>query len=317
MIDPFFLPPSPEFPKAYQPIAACELPHPDAVFITHSHPDHFDIGSLLFFGADTPIYVPEVDRESLLSIDMSYRLQEIGFRRVHRLRWFDETIVGGFRVIALPLYGEQPTTDVVLHPEVRNAGNTYLVVNGRRSYALIADSGRDRCGAVQGLAAIARKRFGPVDVLFGGYRAFAMYPAHFLFSSISRYLLFVPPESWGVRQKIMNDADDLIDTSEIWNARATIPYADGGAPWYSKIGLGPRRDEQGVSQLNPAVDPAPEHVLTVAQSRSSSANEGLIPTPAHLKLLRPGDSLSFNEGELKLHRFCPHAWPYSDAMGAR
>jgi len=61
------------------------------VFITHCHPDHYDLGTLLRFGHDVPIWVPEVARESILSIDMRARLEQLGFTRVRTLRWGDES----------------------------------------------------------------------------------------------------------------------------------------------------------------------------------------------------------------------------------
>src|SRR5581483_4762801 len=147
LIDPFLLPPSLLYPPTYQPLSIDELGRPDAVFITHSHPDHFDLGSLLSLGPDMPVYVPVVGRESLLAIDMVYRLEELGFRNVREMKWFDHIRVGDLRVTALPFYGEQPSSDEVLHPEVRNEGNTYLVEDGADRYAFIADAGRDRNGS--------------------------------------------------------------------------------------------------------------------------------------------------------------------------
>jgi len=58
LVDPFLLPRSPRYPPEYQPITPAEFGQIDAILITHSHPDHFDLGSLSRFGADLPIYVP-------------------------------------------------------------------------------------------------------------------------------------------------------------------------------------------------------------------------------------------------------------------
>jgi L-ascorbate metabolism protein UlaG (beta-lactamase superfamily) len=316
LFDPFLLPPDPAYPRGYQPLTSEELGPSDAVFITHSHPDHFDIGTLLRLGADTPIYVPAVRRESVLAVDMRRRLEEVGFRSVHTLAWFDEVQVGGLRVVALPFYGEQPTTDEVLHPEVRNHGNIYLVEDARRRYVLTADGGRDQAGDLKRVAADARRRFGPVDTVFGGYRSFALYPVHYLFSSIARFLPFVPPSAWGVRQKTMGDAADLIDVAEIWGAARVIPYADGGAPWYWTSGLGPRLDVPASSPGERETDPRPEQVVEVARHRSSSPRGGTIRSAVAVSLLRPGDSLVFGaRGKARLRRAKPHAWPYADPGG--
>jgi L-ascorbate metabolism protein UlaG (beta-lactamase superfamily) len=307
LFDPFLLPKSEIYPPNYQPLSLEEMGQPDAVFITHSHPDHFDLGTLLRVVANTPIFVPEVKRESVLAIDMALRLRQLGFKNIHTLRWFDETRIGGMRVIALPFYGEQPTVAQALHPEIRNEGNTYLIEYCDRRVALTADSGTDCLGDVKKLAAVALERYGSLDTLFGGYRGFALYPIQYLFSSVARYLPFVPENSWQVRQKMMCDADDLIDVAEIWNAKQIVPYSDGGAPWFWQRGLGPCLDGSQAHIM--AVDPTPEHVCQVATQRSGTRKDGAIASPVSICLLRPGDALGFAQEDTQVIQ--NQFWPYS------
>ncbi len=243
LVDPFLLPPSPEDPPGMRPHTPCDLA-PSAVFITHSHPDHYDIPTLLRLGHDTPIYVPAVPRETLLATDMVLRLRELGFSNVRAMAWHDEARVGPFKVIALPFYGEQPTDGRILHPEARNLGNTYVVEGMGRRVAMLADAGRDAAGCTIELAAWARERHGPVDMLFGGYRAWRLQPIRYLFSSVARYLLLVPPSERTRWQKIMHDADDLVAAASAWGARELVPYANGGAPWFARIGLGPHGTDE-------------------------------------------------------------------------
>jgi L-ascorbate metabolism protein UlaG (beta-lactamase superfamily) len=311
LFDPWVLPTSSD--GAYQPLTCSEL-EPDAIFITHSHPDHFDPGTLLRFGADVPIFVPRVQRESLLAIDMAYRLRELGFNRVHCMDWFEEVAVGDFRVRALPFYGEQPSVGAVYHPEVRNTGNAYLITAADRRYAVIADAGTDDRGSAVKVAAAARASHGPIDLLFGGFRSWAIYPLQYLFSSVARYLLFVPPEEWNVRHKIMNDADELIDTAEHWGAASVVPYAAGGAPWYWEFGMGPTHGAVP-SQRHP-FDPPPEHVLRAAAARSALRSRTLT-SPAQVLMLRPGDSLRQSAGCWQKERPAPHAWPYPEDVDSR
>ncbi len=269
LVDPFLLPRSARYRGGWQPLGLGDLGPLDAVLVTHSHPDHFDLGTLLRCGADTPIYVPVVARESVLAIDMRARLEALGFQAVHGVGPWERFRVGTAEVTALPFYGEQPTVGERLHPEVRNEGLTYLVEADGRRYAALADAGRDDSGDVKVLAARARKRYGPLDVLFGGYRGFALHPVRYVFSSVSRYLPFVPAADWGRRQQIMCDAADLLDVGERWGAARIVPYAAGGAPWYWLRGLGPRLD--GSAPADPDTDPLPGHVLDVARRRGSAA----------------------------------------------
>ncbi len=306
IFDPFLLPKSELFPSDCQPLSIRDLGRLDAIFITHSHPDHFDLGTLLRVGADTPIFVPEVDRESVLSIDMAARLRQVGFRQVQTLKPFTEQTIGKIRIIALPFYGEQPTIGEVLHPEVRNHGNTYLVEVDDLRIALTADSGTDRTGNIQSLAIESAQKYGAIDLLFGGCRGFGMYPIQYLFSSVSRYLPFVPEHLWRARQQIMCDPDDAIDVAELWGASYIIPYADGGAPWYWWRGLGPTLD--GTESHVMAVDPTPEYIGEVLARRTGTRKDGAIASPVSMCLLRPHDRLKWQDGSPQIDH--QSVWKY-------
>jgi L-ascorbate metabolism protein UlaG (beta-lactamase superfamily) len=284
LVDPFLFPKRQRQPSSDQPLVHGELA-PDAVAITHAHPDHYDPGTLLRFGADCPIYVPAVARESVLAPDLAARLAELGFRNVQSLRPGESAHVGQTRLAALPFHGEQPTTSEVLHPEVRNEGLVYRADTSAGRYALCADAGRDWKGDIRTLALASRRAAGPVDVVFGGFRAWPLYPLAYLFTSITRYLLLVPRELRRTRQQIMNGPDDLLDTAEAWGARKVVPYANGGAAWYAEIGLGP--DPAAGREHNPQTDPVPEVVVEAARRRSSWRDEE-IPSPAVVSVVGAG-----------------------------
>jgi len=281
LFDPFLLAPE-AMDAEVRPLFPAEL-RSHAVFITHSHPDHYDLGSLLRLGADTPIYVPVVERESLLAVDMATRLRALGFSRVHALAWGQRVEVGPHRVQAHPFWGEQPTDGELLHPEARNAGNVYVVDSGGLRVALVADAGRDHGGSTVELAARLRREQGPVDVVLGGYRAWRLRPIRLLGTSVARYVLSVPREHWGRRMQLMNDADDLLETAASWGARQVVPYANGGAPWYWNLGLGPR---PGSTRDDPDFDPSDDQV-TEAHARRIRSGQ---PTP-RVEWLGPGQQL--------------------------
>jgi L-ascorbate metabolism protein UlaG (beta-lactamase superfamily) len=314
LLDPFLCAHRASFPDVYQPLTPLELGPVDAIVLTHSHPDHMDPGSLLRFGCDTHLIVPYMERETVLSVDMEQRVRQLGFERVTSLKWGDRLQVGDIEVAALPFYGEQPAEDDVLHPEVRNAGNTYVLRTPTLSAAFVADSGRDPSGDVKDVAREWRTREGPVDLVFSGYRGWYLYPAQLLFSSVSRFLLFVPPELWGTRQQLMTGVDDAIDLAERWGARYLVPYADGGAPWFWDIGLGARLD--GTAHENPTFDPFPERVVEAARRRGESGNAGLLRSPVDVLLLRPGDSMTLVGDMPQVIRSPGHEWPYGTAVNA-
>src|SRR6266567_987657 len=90
----------------------------------------------------------------------------------------------------------------------------------------------------------------------------------------------------------MNDAHGLLDTAERWHARYVVPYADGGAPWYWQLGLGPRIDTNEHPE-NIHSDPSPEVVLRAAAWRSNFGSR-MIPSPVETLIMRPGESLDFD-----------------------
>ncbi|MGX1095952.1 L-ascorbate metabolism protein UlaG (beta-lactamase superfamily) [Streptomyces albogriseolus] len=308
IIDPFLSAESPDHPSGYQPLQLDELGHLDAVLITHSHPDHFDLASLLRIPPDTLVYVPEVEVENTLTVDMARRLSELGFTRVRTLRWGDTVTIGTLGVRALPFFGEQPTDGDRLHPEIRNHGCVYRVQAPEWSAVFLADSGADLAGDVKQLASQSRAEHGAVDLVFCGYRGWLTYPPQLLGSSVARYLLFVPPEQWGVRMRLMNAIDDAIDVAERWGARLLIPYGDGGAPWHWGIGLGPRLDGGGVEDSS--FDPFPERVAEAAARRSGTVDGKLIGSPVKVLILRPGESLRSVADCPELVQLPRHVWPY-------
>jgi L-ascorbate metabolism protein UlaG (beta-lactamase superfamily) len=304
IIDPFFRAAGEQYPSSYQPLTIHDLGKIDAVLITHSHPDHFDPASLLQFSTTTRIIVPDVSRETILAVDMASRLSELGFTNCKSLAWDQSLRILDLEVHALPFYGEQPTNIAVLHPEIRNYGNTYVVRTPRYSAAFVADSGRDAAGDVKDLGKEWRRRFGSIDVLFAGYRGWETYPVQLLFSSVSRYILFVPSHLWNTNLQLMNNIDDSIDLAEYWGARYLVPYGDGGAPWYWQIGLGPKLDDQEYEDS--AFDPFPERVIERANLRKQNGNAN----GPEIVLLRPGESIGELPGRASILRVDGHIWPY-------
>ncbi|MEU7141632.1 MBL fold metallo-hydrolase [Nocardia sp. NPDC046473] len=311
VIDPFLFSRSPAFPSSYQPYALSEFGQVDVVLITHSHPDHFDPASLLRFPTDVRIVIPNTGPETILCTDMARRLRELGFTDIVTMDWWTSQRFGSATVHALPFYGEQPTDGPTLHPEVRNAGNTYLIETESFSAAFVSDCGRDGSGDIRTVASDWHLANGPVDLVFSGYRSWTTYPAQLLFSSVSGYLPFVPPELWGMRSRLMNDPDDAIDVAERWGARYLFPYGDGGAPWYWSIGLGPCLDGRSSADAEDVdFDPFPERVVDAATRRVRFAGSITGRSAVRVGVLRPGDALRGLPAAPELIRAAGHAWPF-------
>jgi hypothetical protein len=169
------------------------------------------------------------------------------------------------------------------------------------SSAFTADCGRDSRGDVREVALEAYRRFGPIDFLFSGYRGWRIYPVQLVESSVPEYVLFVPPDLYDALQSIMSDAADAIDTAEHWHARYFVPYADGGAPWFWEIGLGPVLDApEGKLQEWTHFDPLPERVLQELSARSAPTPTTVTASRVRGILMRPGESISMLVGIPKI-----------------
>lgn len=296
LVDPFLPRPGAAYPAHYQPVACDQLGHVDALLITHGHPDHFDPASLLRFPVDTTVVIPAVERESVLAPDLHARLLFLGFTDVRVSAWGSVLRFGDVEVDVLPFFGEQATDGERLHPEIVNAGNTYVVRSTQQHAAFMADAGSDDRGSSAAAAAQHRARHGPLDVVFAGYRGWRTTPAELLRSSVARFFLFVPPDQWPRSMNLMNDAVGALETAAAFGATTLVPYADGGAPWFWQLGLGPRLDESPLEREG--FDPFPERVVEAAALMADA--------PAVL-VLRPGQRL---EPDGRVQELAGHVWPW-------
>ncbi|MBE2251120.1 MAG: MBL fold metallo-hydrolase [Myxococcus sp.] len=302
LIDPYFRPMSALDLPSYPPMHARDLGPIDAVCITHSHGDHFHLGSLLTLPRDTAIFVPPVERESLFSTDCVARLAQLGFTNVHALGWFSSRKVGALSVHALPFYGEQPTDSQGVYDGLFNVGTTWAVRGPTTSAAFFADSGDDVRGSMREVCALAT-RGGPLDVLFCGTRGFKLEPIFFGFTTLDAYLVNVPRSALTRPQQLMASAPEALDYARRLGAKTLVPCADGGAPWYWREGMGPRypgypgAPVEGASphDENPDADPYPERTAE-ARRRGDPA----------VRVLRPGEALV--QGQAR--RVDGFEWPF-------
>jgi L-ascorbate metabolism protein UlaG (beta-lactamase superfamily) len=300
--DPFLRPKNLRYPLHYQPISPCDVPESrHAILITHSHSDHFAPGSLLMFAADTPIIIPKLARESLLSLDLAYRLKQLGFIDIRPLGWGDSVQLGAFDVTAVPFYGEQPLGGGARpdRPE-RMVGNGYKVASAEGpSTVILADSGSDPWADAREGARRIRDVCGEVDILFANHRRWRVYPPQYLTTSVPEFLCHVPDAELAVPQQIMYSPEDLCAVAEILGASFVVPYAMGGVAWFEEIGLGsdnlkPRYGsafEGGALDLGHFADPdtlvAPAFVFVNALPGQGIDSKGALALPDHMSLPTP------------------------------
>ena len=265
--DPFLRPKSPRYPRRYQPLGPSDFPEArHAVLLTHTHPDHFDPGSLLRFPGDTLFLVPVIERESLLSVNVRRRLAQLGCANVVPLAWGERRAIGAFEVTALPFYGEQPVGWGQSALAEYNRGNTWAVRDrDGRVTLLLADSGSDPRMEILEHARRLRRELGRVDVLFSNHRRWRLYPPQYLPSSVPQYLCYVPDAALALPQRIMLEPRELAAVAETLGARWVVPYAMGGARWYAELGLG--YDPLAAGRPATAFDASPRELGALARRR--------------------------------------------------
>lgn len=260
----------------------------DAVFVSHSHTDHFSLPSIIGCCREgTKTVVPHVERSNLLSFDQR-RVCEIVGLDVDDPSWGSIVSVGDIDVEVLPFYGEQPTyRDVTTPAGVRNWGNCLRFQVAGMSAVLLVDSGEDPHGVVYEALRRSVARFGPVDVLLA---CCATFP-EVLNQGLPSYMFTQPFETivrthrervgGGRSPSITFGPRGVAEACRAAGARWFLPYAHG----FAGLGSVPRS----------------EHGDLLAVERALRE----LDVPTRVVDWRPGDHCSITaDGELEVRRCC-------------
>ena len=218
----------------------------DAILISHSHRDHFDLPTLMTFSPETLIVVPRADRATMMCPDFAATLRALGFTRVVTLDWYDPPLtIGDLQVHAFPFYGEQPLLrEAPRHVDLRNHGNTYVVQHDSYTSWFLIDSGNDWTGRMVDVAHAVKERFGTVDILLSNLREFALLKPTYI-TGAGHYWLALTPDQMRRFSSMRNDVITLgpkgvAEICHIVQAREFLPYAH----WWGEAGEPPGPEER-------------------------------------------------------------------------
>jgi L-ascorbate metabolism protein UlaG (beta-lactamase superfamily) len=221
----------------------------DAILLTHSHADHYDLPSLMMLSRDTLIVVPFVPKATLVCPSMVEQLTSLGFTNVLAPAWNSEAIkVGDFEIHAMPFYGEQATaTEVPHYADVWNHGNTYVVKSANETAWLLSDSGSDCRGNMFEVATRIAKKFGRIDAILGSLRRFYYTGPFYL--DMGRTWLTLSPEQMA-RPRLKGESltlgvEGLVQICDITGAHFVLPYAN----WWAPIGQHASDDLENIRDL--------------------------------------------------------------------
>jgi L-ascorbate metabolism protein UlaG (beta-lactamase superfamily) len=83
----------------------------DAVIISHSHWDHCDLQSLLWFDKDTEVIIPRVKHPTIFNPPMVEAMRLIGFTRIREVDLWEPVQIKDIELIPVPFHGEQDEPD--------------------------------------------------------------------------------------------------------------------------------------------------------------------------------------------------------------
>ncbi len=267
--------------------------HFDAIFITHTHADHWHPPSIMYWASDSrvPVYVPQVPQRNVLSLDDPSAVLAGFGQKVIAPQWWSSLRVGDIVVDVLPFYGEQPTRDAPgAPPTLRNFGSCYRFNTPDFSVLVLVDSGADPAGSmVQAVRRSVAQR-GPADVLLTSLPIF--YSPFFLglgvnFLTLPFYRLQELYAQFIERRlpSVTPGPQGIVEMCEELKPRYYLTYGNGfTAP--------------GAAIEDVCGDGQPSEAMLLLQISAELKAKKVETTAMHWS---PGDMVDFRSGALRLH----------------
>jgi L-ascorbate metabolism protein UlaG (beta-lactamase superfamily) len=269
--------------------------HFDAIFITHTHADHWHPPSIMYWAGDSqvPVYVPQVPHRNVLSLDDPSAVLAGFGQKVIAPQWWSSLQVGDIVVDVLPFYGEQPTRDAPgAPPTLRNFGSCYRFNTPDFSVLVLVDSGADPAGSM--VAAVRRSvaQRGPADVLLTSLPVF--FSPFFLglevnFLTLPFYRLQELYAQFIERRlpSVTPGPKGIVEMCEEFQPRYYLTYGNGFAA-------------PGVEIQDVCGDGQPSEAVLLSQISAELKAKKVETTAMHWS---PGDRVDFRSGALRLHSY--------------
>jgi L-ascorbate metabolism protein UlaG (beta-lactamase superfamily) len=152
----------------------------DAICISHTHWDHCDLQTLMWFDKNTLILIPEVKQPTVFNPPVVETLHLLGFKNIREVRLWEPIEIQDITVVPVPFHGEQDEPGAVIDHFTYVLKTEGLTVYGG------VDSYRDTFGDMKPVLERIRDQYQP-DLAFlpvskmvyryewGGVNAFCRY----------------------------------------------------------------------------------------------------------------------------------------------
>jgi L-ascorbate metabolism protein UlaG (beta-lactamase superfamily) len=127
----------------------------DAILCSHSHWDHCDLQTLLWFDKKTPIVIPRIREATAFNPPIAPALARMGFHDVREVDHWVPLSVGDFEIVPVPFHGEQDEADAEIDHY------TYVIRTEGLSLYGGVDSYQDSSGAMLPVLERVRDRYAP------------------------------------------------------------------------------------------------------------------------------------------------------------
>jgi len=237
----------------------------DAICCTHSHWDHCNLETLVWFDKNTPLLIPTIERPTAMNPPMKPVLKLLGFSNIVEVKHWRPEIAGDLEVVPTPFYGEpdEPGAEIDHYTHVlRTAGLT--VYGGVDSY-------RDAFGDMESVVERVGRQYKP-DVAFVPVSRVVY---HYRYGSLNGFCRYLDENLLGASFQYTAGPKEAAGLSQRLGARLLVPYATFGfTRWADRVQaleFGAALREKGLSDrfypLRPLDSIGAEDIAGMSRSR--------------------------------------------------